>query len=88
MIYVGIDIAKQKHFASVMSADGEVLIQPVSFTNDIPDFSLFFKSFLLLKKNLWLSAWNPLLSMEKTLFASFLPGASASALLDCYITEN
>ncbi len=33
MIYVGIDIAKQKHFASVMSADAEVLIQPFSFTN-------------------------------------------------------
>ena len=38
MIYVGIDIAKQKHFASVMSSDGEVLIQPFSFTNDHTGF--------------------------------------------------
>jgi transposase len=40
MIYVGIDIAKQKHFASVMTADGEVLIQPFSFTNDHVGFQL------------------------------------------------
>ena len=40
MIYVGIDIAKQKHFAAAMTADGEVLIQPFGFTNDSVGFSL------------------------------------------------
>ena len=34
MKYVGIDIAKLNHFASVISSDGEVLIQPFKFTND------------------------------------------------------
>ena len=34
MIYVGIDIAKLNHFASAISSDGEVLIEPFKFTND------------------------------------------------------
>ena len=29
MIYVGIDIAKLNHFASIISSDGEVLIEPM-----------------------------------------------------------
>jgi len=42
MIYVGIDIAKLNHFASAISSDGEVLIQPFKFTNDGDGFSLLF----------------------------------------------
>lgn len=38
MIYVGIDIAKLNHFASVLSSDGEVLIEPFKFTNDSDGF--------------------------------------------------
>lgn len=38
MIYVGIDIAKQKHFAAAMTADGEVLLSPFSFTNNSEGF--------------------------------------------------
>ena len=34
MYYVGIDIAKLNHFASVVSSDGEVLVKPFKFTND------------------------------------------------------
>ncbi len=34
MIYVGIDVAKLNHFASAISSDGEVLIEPFKFTND------------------------------------------------------
>lgn len=40
MIYVGIDIAKQKHFAAAMSSNGEVLVPPFSFTNDCTGFEL------------------------------------------------
>lgn len=40
MIYVGIDIAKLNHFASAISADGEVLIEPFKFTNDADGFLL------------------------------------------------
>ena len=38
MIYVGIDIAKLNHFASVISSDGEVLVEPFKFTNDNDGF--------------------------------------------------
>jgi transposase len=38
MYYVGIDIAKLNHFASVISSDGEVLIKPFKFTNDNDGF--------------------------------------------------
>jgi len=41
MIYVGIDIAKQKHFAAAMTSDGEVLIPPFGFTNNSEGFKLF-----------------------------------------------
>ena len=34
MIYAGIDIAKLNHFASALSSDGEILIEPFKFTND------------------------------------------------------
>ena len=40
MIFVGIDIAKLNHFASVISSEGEVLIQPFKFTNDNDGFHL------------------------------------------------
>ena len=43
MIYVGIDIAKLKHYASVMNADGEVLNPPFPFLNDHQGFSLLLK---------------------------------------------
>lgn len=40
MIYVGIDIAKLNHFASAISSDGEILLQPFKFTNDYDGFYL------------------------------------------------
>ena len=38
MIYAGIDIAKLNHFASVVSSDGEVLVEPFQFSNDFEGF--------------------------------------------------
>jgi hypothetical protein len=38
MYYVGIDIAKLNHFASVLSADGEVLVKP--FKSYQPPFQM------------------------------------------------
>ena len=38
MIYVGIDIAKRMHYASVMNSDGEILEEPFPFTNDHAGF--------------------------------------------------
>jgi len=38
VIYVGIDIAKLNHYASVLSSDGEVLVEPFEFSNDFEGF--------------------------------------------------
>ena len=38
MVYIGIDIAKYKHFASVVSSDGEVIVKPFSFENSREGF--------------------------------------------------
>lgn len=43
MFYVGIDIAKQSHFASIMSSDGEILAEPFAFTNDYSGFQKLLK---------------------------------------------
>ena len=40
MIYIGIDIAKFNHFASAISSDIEILIEPFKFTNDYDGFYL------------------------------------------------
>jgi len=40
MIYVGIDIAKLNHFASAISSDGEIILEPFKFTNDNDGFQL------------------------------------------------
>lgn len=40
MIYVGIDIAKLNHFASAISSEGEILIEPFQFSNDFNGFYL------------------------------------------------
>ena len=44
MFYVGIDIAKNTHYASMMSHDGQLLIQPFSFNNDIDGFNSLLSS--------------------------------------------
>jgi len=40
MIYVGVDIAKLNHFASVISSDSEVIIEPFKYTNDTDGFQM------------------------------------------------
>ena len=40
MIYVGIDIAKLNHFASAISSDGQVLIEPFQFSSDADGFQM------------------------------------------------
>lgn len=41
MIYVGIDIAKNVHWASAMNSDGEILLEPFSFQNNNEGFQKF-----------------------------------------------
>lgn len=38
MVYIGIDIAKFKHFASVVSSDGKVIVKPFPFQNSRQGF--------------------------------------------------
>ena len=38
MVYIGIDIAKFKHFASVVSSDGKVIVKPFPFENSRQGF--------------------------------------------------
>ena len=48
MIYVGIDIAKLNHYATAISSDGEVLLEPFKFTNDNDGFCTLVSSSILL----------------------------------------
>ena len=45
MIYVGIDVAKQGHFASLISSDGEILVGPFQFSNDGDGFQYLVSAF-------------------------------------------
>lgn len=45
MIYVGIDIAKLNHFASLISSDGEILVGPFQFSNDGDGFWYLISAF-------------------------------------------
>ena len=60
MVYVGIDIAKQKHFAAAMTADGEVLVPPFSFTNDANGFNTFLSKIKFFNKS------DTLIGLEST----------------------
>ena len=44
MIYVGIDVAKDKHDCFAMNSDGEILIENFSFQNNSDGFNFFFNS--------------------------------------------
>lgn len=50
-IYVGIDIAKLNHFATVISSDGEIIIEPFKFTNDADVFPLLVSKLESFDKN-------------------------------------
>ena len=60
MIYVGIDIAKLNHFASALSSDGEILIEPFKFTNDNDGFHLLLSKLSSFEKS------NIIIGLEST----------------------
>lgn len=51
MIYVGIDITKETHVAAAMSADGMIVIDPFSFSNNHEGFKLLKSKLETLDKN-------------------------------------
>lgn len=44
MFYIGIDVGKFNHCACVISSEGEVLIEPFFFTNNLDGFDSFIKA--------------------------------------------
>lgn len=40
MIFIGIDVAKNSHFASAVNSDGEIIFKPFSFSNSDKGFNL------------------------------------------------
>ena len=50
MVYVGIDIAKDKHDCFAMNSDGEILIEKLTFKNNAEGFEVFLKSISQLNK--------------------------------------
>lgn len=60
MNYVGIDIAKQTHYASIMNSDGEILTEPFSFSNDHAGFQKLLKHLSAFAKE------DVLIGMEST----------------------
>lgn len=60
MIYIGIDIAKNKHYASAVDSDGNVLVAAFPFYNSVKGFSFLLDNL----KNLDLS--NCLFGLEST----------------------
>lgn len=71
MIYVGIDIAKLNHFASAISSEGEILIEPFKFTNDSDGFHLLASKLDSFDKT---STIIGLESTATTLYGTLLPG--------------
>jgi len=51
MLYVGIDIAKEKHFASAMTTDGEILFKPFGFSNNREGFESLNSKLIQLEKS-------------------------------------
>ena len=51
MIYIGVDITKLNHFASAVSSEGDILIEPFKFTNDNNGFQLLISKLESLDKD-------------------------------------
>ena len=46
MIYVGIDVAKDKHDCFITNSDGEVLFKAFTITNNLDDFNELYQKIL------------------------------------------
>lgn len=60
MIFVGIDVAKETHYAAVMNSDNIVLVEPFAFSNDAVGFSKLTDKLSCFDKS------NILISLEST----------------------
>ncbi len=51
MIYVGIDVSKDKHDCCILSSDGHVLLKPFSISNNLEGFDCLHSAILSFEKN-------------------------------------
>ena len=51
MIYVGIDVAKDKHDCVITNSNGEVLAKAFSFPNNLEGFNTLFQRILSISSN-------------------------------------
>lgn len=70
-LYLGVDIAKETHFAAMTNQQGEILLPPFPFTNDNVGFNEFLEKVkpFFLRMNVLL-ALSLLLTMLPTSFIS------------------
>ena len=52
MIYVGIDVAKDKHDCFAMNSDGEILIENLTVANNLDGFETLYNSLMNLSDSL------------------------------------
>ena len=52
MIYVGIDVAKDKHDCCILGSDGEILFSPFTFQNSLQGFDALYEKILSLTSDL------------------------------------
>lgn len=72
MMYAGIDIAKFNHFASALSSDGKITLQPFKFTNDYDGFHLLAQKLNSLDSDELIIGLESTVIMATTLFNSLL----------------
>lgn len=58
MIYVGIDVAKDKHDCFSMNSDGEILIEKLTITNNLDGFETLYNSLMNFSNSLIFWAIN------------------------------
>ena len=51
MIYVGIDVSKDKHDCCILSSDGQVLLKPFSILNNLDGFNCLYSAICSYEEN-------------------------------------
>ncbi len=91
-IYVGIDIAKLNHFATAISSNSEIIIEPFKFKNDADGFQMLVSKLESLDKN------SSIIGLESTahygdnlvryLFAEFYQVCVLNPIKTCQMCKN
>ena len=85
MIYVGVDNVKLNHFASTISSDGKVLIEPFKFTNDAMASICWSRSSFRLTKSP--TASSSVLNQRHTMATTLFDTLPLKIQLTAYVDE-